>query len=224
MIVGTDLREWTYSPVKEVLFNVVIYGGLFLAGPLLLVKGWASLRQPSVLLLLMVVFLALGLRAAFRPAAALVVILLMYLHWRFDLTELGFRSAGWKGDGLAIVLLGLIYLAPTLFRDQHALSPGGSGVSAMLDRLFFNPASTTEYLFYLGFLAERLLPKTGRWGTPLLVAAMYIAHELSDPEYWYEGMRFALVYGGVALITGIYLWRRNLVVIWLGDGLGRLLG
>ena len=35
-------------------------------------------------------------------------------------------------------------------------------------------------------------------------------------------MSFVLTFVGVALITAIYLWRRNVIAIWLGDGIGRL--
>jgi len=94
---------------------------------------------------------------------------------------------------------------------------------AGLDRLFCNPASTTEYIFYFGFLAERLSHRSGRWWTPLLIGLMYTLHEISNPEYWYESVFFPMIFIGVALFTAIYLWRRNIIAIWLGDGLGRLL-
>jgi hypothetical protein len=58
---------------------------------------------------------------------------------------------------------------------------------------------------------------------PVLIGALYTAHELINPEYWYEGMNFLLIFVGVALITGVYLWRRSVIVIWLGDGLRRML-
>jgi len=49
-------------------------------------------------------------------------------------------------------------------------------------------------------------------------------HEMTYPEYWYEGMNFILTGVEVVLIAVVYLWRRSIVVVWLGDGLGRLLG
>ncbi|HEY4691629.1 MAG TPA: hypothetical protein VIK33_20135 [Anaerolineae bacterium] len=53
---------------------------------------------------------------------------------------------------------------------------------------------------------------------------MYTAHEMSNPEYWYEGVSFVLVFLGVTVIAALYLWRRSAVVVWLGDGLGKLVG
>jgi len=220
-ILGFDLHTWTYSPLKDVVFNLIVYGGLFLVVPLVLTKGWATVRQPAFFLPLIMAVLAMTLRTFFRPTAVLAVILLIYLHWRFDLSRLGIQSFGWKGDIIAILLFGLIYLAPSLLKSNPIPSSPGNAFLASLDRLFLNPASTTEYLFYFGFLTERLSHKTGRWMTPFIIAAMYTAHEMSNPEYWYEGLEFPLVFVGVALTASIYLWRQSIVVIWLGDGLGR---
>jgi hypothetical protein len=220
-MLGFDLHTWTYSPLKDVAFNLIIYGGLFLVVPIVITKGWATVQRPAFFLPLLVAVLAMTLRTFFRPIAALAVIILIYLHWRFDLSKLGIQSRGWKGDIIAILLFGLIYLAPSLLQSNPILSAPGNAFLAGLDRLFLNPASTTEYLFYFGFLAERLSHKTGKWMTPLIIAAMYTAHEMSNPEYWYEGSKFLLIFIGVALTSSIYLWRRSIVVIWLGDGLGR---
>ena len=98
------------------------------------------------------------------------------------------------------------------------------GLGGAFGRLFANAGASVENLFYFGFLTERLSRKTGRWLTPLLIGLMYVAHEMSNPEYWYEGMNFILTYIGVAIFASIYLWRRSVVVIWLGDGLVRLIG
>jgi hypothetical protein len=37
-------------------------------------------------------------------------------------------------------------------------------------------------------------------------------------------MNFALVLVGVTLYAFIYLWRRSVIPIWLGHGLGRFIG
>jgi hypothetical protein len=94
---------------------------------------------------------------------------------------------------------------------------------AGVNRLFANPASTVENMFYFGFLSERLSYKTGKWLTPLVIGAMYTAHEMSNPEYWYANMNFVFTFVGITLLTAVYLWRRSIVAIWLGDGVGRFL-
>ena len=220
---GVDMRGWTYSITKDILAHVIVYAGLFLVAPLILTKGWAIVRQPAFIIPLLLAVTAISLRPFARASVVLVVAVLAYLHWRFDLSELGFRSRGWKGDVVAILFLGVFVALPQFLRSSPDLSKSNQAFLAGLDRLFANPASTVENMFYFGFLAERLSPKTGAWLTPLLVGLMYTAHEMSNPEYWYEGVYFAMIFIGVTLITAVYLWRRNVVAIWLGDGLARFL-
>lgn len=99
----------------------------------------------------------------------------------------------------------------------------GSAIVAALDRLFLNPASSVENLFYFGFLEEPILQKAGKWVTPILIGLMYTAHEMSNPEYWYSGLQFEYVFLGVTVWAAFYVWRRSFPVIWAGDGLGRFL-
>ena len=102
-VLGVDTSEWTYSPVKDLVFNFVFYGGLFLVGPLVLTKGWETIRQPTFLVPLIVAVIAMTARTYVRPLAAIAVIMIAYLHWRFNLSELGIRSSGLRGDGIAIL-------------------------------------------------------------------------------------------------------------------------
>jgi hypothetical protein len=220
-LLGADLRAWTYSPGKDLAVSLLVYGGLFLVAPLILVKGWTVVRQPAFLFPVLLAVAGICLRTWFRPAAALAVLILAYLHGRFDLSELGFRSRGWQVDLLAVLLIGLLYLAPRLLSPSPFSFAPARAVLAGLERLFANPASTTENLFYFGFLTERLATRAGRWLAPFSIGLMYTLHELTNPEYWYEGSPFGLIFVGVALIAAIYLWRRNLIAVWLGDGLGR---
>lgn len=220
---GADLRPWTGSLIRSVIIHFAFYAGLFLVAPLVIVKGWSTVGRPAFFLPLLLAVLAIGLRPFFRPSVALVVVVLAYLHWRFGLSELGIRSRGWRGDALAVLLIGVLFLAPALPRlAMGSLNPEAALVAG-LDRLFANPASTTEYLFYFGFLAERLSTRAGRWLTPPLIGAMYTAHEATNPEYWYGGMAFGFAFVGITALTAMYLWRGSLPTIWLGDGIGRAL-
>lgn len=219
---GADLHAWTHSQAKAILFDLIIYAGLFLVVPLILTKGWKTVRQPAFLLPLLIAVIGIGLQPFVHPAPILALLVLVYLHWRFDLSDLGIRSRGWKGDIVAILLMGLLSLVPVLFPGPHPFTPGNAALAA-IDRLFTNPASTVENLFYFGFLTERLLYKTGKWFTPLLIATMYTAHEMSNPEYWYGHMSFVFVFVAITAAAAIYIWRRSLPVTWLGDGLSRFI-
>src|SRR5512135_1664935 len=73
-LLGKDLHAWTVSPLKSFLFNLVQYGIMFLVVPLILTKGWKTVRQPMFLVPLLLAILALPLRDIFRPVAALLVV------------------------------------------------------------------------------------------------------------------------------------------------------
>ncbi len=218
---GVDLHAWTASPVKSILFGLIFYSGMFLVVPLVLIKGWDTVRQPAFLLPLALAVLGITFSHYFGLGVALAVGVLAYLHWRFDLSGYGIRSNGWKGDLAAILLMGIMGLIPALMQPAPAGVSATAAVTAGLTRLFTNPAASVENLFYFGFLTERLSYRAGRWLTPLLIGLMYTAHEMSNPEYWYGGLSFGFVFVGVALWATIYLWRRSVAVIWLGDGFYR---
>jgi len=42
---GNDMRAWSFSTAKGFLFGLLIYGGLFLVAPVILAKGWRTVRQ-----------------------------------------------------------------------------------------------------------------------------------------------------------------------------------
>ncbi len=218
---GVDLHAWTRSGAKSLLIGFVIYSVLFLAVPLLLIKGWPTVRRPDFLLPLIVAMLGITFWHYAPLGPALAVGVLAYLHRRFDLSGYGIRSRGWKGDLLAVLIMGLLGVIPLLMRPALGAPLLPSAAAAALSRLFSNPASTVENLFYFGFLAERFSYRAGKWLTPLLIGLMYTAHEMSNPEYWYGGTAFGFIFAGVAIWAVIYLWRRSAVVIWLGDALYR---
>ena len=222
-VLGKDMHAWTASPLKDVLFSILCYSVIYLVVPLLLVKKWETVRQPGFLLPLIIACLAMTLRTYLRPVAVIAVLMIAYLHWRYNLSDLGFRSRGWRWDVIAILLMGLLGAARIFFSSGPLTFAPGSAFLGMLDRLFANPASTTENLFYFGFMTERLSARFGRGWTPLIIGLMYGLHEMTNPEYWYEGVFFPLIFIGVALFAMIYLWRRSAIVIWLGDGLGKFL-
>lgn len=218
---GADLHAWTRSPAKLVPFGFLFYGILFMAVPLVLIKGWETVRRPGFLVPLSLAVLGVTLWHYFPWATVLSVAALVYLHWRFDLSGYGIRSRGRRGDLIAVLVMGVLGLLTVLFQPVLGPLSLGSATVDALRRLFANPASSAENLFYFGFLTERLSYRTGKWLTPLLIALMYTAHEMSNPEYWYGGTSFGFIFVGVAIWAAIYLWRRSAVVIWLGDGLYR---
>ena len=223
-ILGSDVHAWTASPVKFILAGLIVYGGFFLVAPLVIVKGWPTVRQPGFLLPLTLAVLACGMWYVVPGIGAVIVFVLAFLHWRFDLSGVGIRSSGWRGDTVAVLMIATLYLIPRFLRPISGGFDLGAGLQTGFLRLLGNPATSVEYLFYFGFLAARLAKRTGPILTPIMIGLMYMAHEMSNPEYWYEAMQFGLVFVGVALACAVSLWRRSIVPIWLGDGLARFLG
>ena len=159
---GADLHAWAESPIKAVFFAFIFYSVLFLAIPLILLKGWSTVRQPVFLIPLSIAMLSIGAWYFFRWLAAIVVVVLAYLHWRYDLSDSGIRSRGWRGDLFAILLMGSLALVPLLLRRSlDPLTPAVAFVAG-LNRLLANPASTVENMFYFGFLTEQLSHRMGR--------------------------------------------------------------
>jgi hypothetical protein len=221
-LLGYDLHAWTSSVPKAGLLFFVNYGMIFLMAPLILLKGWKEIRQPTVIIPLSVAVFSVTVWPLVPYIATIAIAVLFYLHWRLDLTSLGFRSKGMYGDIAAVVAIGLL-------NSLEAFLPGAvssgivAGVFAAVYRWFANPASTVENLFYFGFVTERFSYRFGKWITPLLIGTMYTLHEMSNPEYWYSGLSFPSVFIGVTFTAVIYLWRSSFPVTWIGDGLGRLL-
>lgn len=216
-LLGVDLRSWSTSIPKRVLIGTVIYGGMFLVAPVVLVLGKRA-RDTDLVLLLALAVAGLALQPAARPAGVIVPVAIVCLHERFGLATLGMRSRDRRRDLLAIALLATLSLVLTALGRDSDIPAVGLAVNASLDRLLFNPASTVENLFYFGFMAERLSGWLGLWLTPLAVGVLYVTHELSNPEYWYGGLDFGLAFVGAAALAVLYLARRSLVAVWLADG------
>lgn len=132
--IGIDTYAWTYSTLKGLLLFTVDYAGFFLVVPLILTKGWKTIRKPSFLLPMAAAAVSVVLWYPIHYIATIAIVVYIYLHWRFDLSELGFRTRGWKGDILAILLFGSLGLL------QALLSGGGfSGLSLPRLRIYSLP-------------------------------------------------------------------------------------
>src|SRR5512135_2890360 len=135
-LLGVDLHAWTGSPIKSVLLAFVFYAVLFLAVPLILIKGWDTVRRSGFLLPLGFAMLGITFWHFFWPGVTVAVGVLAYLHWRFDLSGYGIRSRGWRGDMAAILLMGLLGLVPILMRGLPSGFSLAPAATAGLTRLF----------------------------------------------------------------------------------------
>ncbi len=219
LALGLNLHDWTYSSVKGPLLFAVVYAGFFIVVPLTLTKGWSLVKKPAFFVPMLAAMVSVIVWYQVPYIATTAIAVFVYLHWRFDLSGLGFKSKGWKGDVLAIALVAVLVLLQVFSSLNLGPITVLPAFFAATFRMFGNPASTVENLFYYGFLTERLGNKWNRYLVPFVIGAMYTAHEITNPEYWYESTSFVFIFIGVALFSAIYLWRRNIAVTWLSDGL-----
>jgi hypothetical protein len=215
---GLNLHDWTYSSTKGVLLFSVIYAGFFIVVPLTLTKGMGTVKKPGFFIPMLAASISVVFWYQIHYISAIAIAVFIYLHWRFGLSDLGFKSKGWKGDVLAILLVGTLGLLQAFSSFKLLSFAFLPAISSTLFRMFGNPASTVENLFYFGFLTERIGQRWNRYIVPFLVGAMYTAHEMTNPEYWYGGVSFVFIFVGITLFAAIYLWRRNIAVTWLSDG------
>lgn len=221
-MLGADLRAWAFS--RESLFATsLIYAGIFWVAVLVAVKGWETVRRSNFLIPMLMACVGFVLWPLFPFAAAVFWLVLPYLHRRYDLTELGLRSRGWRGDAAALALLGLVMFIFSSLGGGPASLNLGAAVTAVVYRVLGNPAFTAENLFYFGLLTDRLSFRTGKWLTPILIGGMYTLHEMTNPQYWYTGMSFLTVFVAVTLLAAAYVWRRNMAVVWGADALSRFI-
>lgn len=221
---GVNLHDWTYSGQKGLLLFSIVYAGFFIVVPLWLTKGWGLVKKPGFFVPMLAACVSVVFWIQIPYIAAVAIAVFVYLHWRYNLSDLGFKSKGWRGDALAllvVIALVLLQASSSIGALQFAVLPAFLTTAF---RMFGNPASTVENLFYFSFLTERIGKQWSRYLVPFIIGAMYTAHELTNPAYWYEGTSFVFIFVGVTLFAAIYLWRRSIVVTWLSDGLRWFLG
>lgn len=220
---GIDMRDWSNSDTKLFLISLIVCGGVFLVIPLIIVKGWKTVRQPDFLIPLIIAVLATSSWFYYQGIGVVAIFVLVYLHRKFNLSELGIRTIGWKGDLFAIILSGSLRLTLLFFQRPVLLYSPVKAIFSALWQMMVDPALSMENLFYFGLLTERISYDAGKWLTPILIGLMYTTHEMTNPGYWYGGMDFLRVFIIITFFAFLYVWRRSLIMIWLSDGLVRFI-
>jgi membrane protease YdiL (CAAX protease family) len=122
---------------------------------------------------------------------------------------------------IASVILTFAVIAPALGLKQN-MTATAAIVQVPLWLLLTTPivAGVTEEIIYRGYAIERLSFLTGRrWLGALLAGAMFlIAHWSWGP------LQLILVAFATVILTGLYLWRRDLLCCMLAHMLADLIG
>jgi uncharacterized protein len=128
---------------------------------------------------------------------------------------------------VAIAAMACIYLVlfPMLHLSENAAAMASiAHLAPWLNALIIARAAVFEEVFYRGFTIERITELTHlRWLAAVVSLATFTYAHLS---YWGWSHLIVAGFGGLVL-TGLYLWRRdlasNMIAHFLTDGIGFLL-
>ena len=212
-------------------------------------RGWLSPGGPLGAITLMVV-LALPLPGWLVPGEslaaeeghelvfwALTVVLLAYvlLVERRPMSSIGLETPNWKtvlvgALGALLMVGGMAFIYMVLF-PALGLSPNEPGTAEIkalpfwFRVLIILRAAIFEEIYFRGFMIERLTEIVrSRWGAAAISLAAFTFAHLG---YWGWAHLMIAGFGGIVL-TGLYLWRRdlaaNMIAHLLTDAVGFLLG
>ncbi len=178
---------------------------------------------------------AQGWREVVFWALTLVLLAYILLVERRPLSSIGLERPNWKtatfGVLGALVMVGgmaFIYMVVYPALGLSASEPGMAAVTALpfwLRVLIVLRAAVFEEMYFRGFAIERLTDILGsRWGA---AAISFVAFTVEHLGYWGWAHLMIAGFGGV-ILTGLYLWRRdlgaNMIAHLLTDAVGFLLG
>lgn len=160
---------------------------------------------------------------------------LLMLFWivrveRLPLSSIGLKPPTWTtlGWGLAAtlllmasVMLSFAVIAPALGLKQN-MAATAAVVQVPLWLFILTPivAGVTEEILYRGYAVERLEFLTGRrWLAGLLAGGAFLATHWS-----WGGTQMIIVGFATVILTGLYMWRRDLICCMIAHTLTDLIG
>lgn len=178
---------------------------------------------------------AQGWREVVFWVLTLVLLAYVLLVERRPLSSIGLKRPNWKtavfGVLGALIMVGgmaFIYLVIYPALGLSPREPGMAAVTALplwLRVLIVVRAAVFEEIYFRGFAIERLTEILGsQWGAAAISCAAFTFEHLG---YW--GWAHLMIAGfGGAILTGLYLWQRdlgaNIIAHLLTDAIGFLLG
>jgi membrane protease YdiL (CAAX protease family) len=178
---------------------------------------------------------AQGWREVVFWVLTLVLLAYVLLVERRPLSSIGLKRPSWKtavfGVLGALVMVGGMAFIYLVIYPALGLSPREHGMAAVtalplwLRVLIVVRAAVFEEIYFRGFAIERLTEILGsQWGA---ASISFVAFTFEHLGYW--GWAHLMIAGfGGAILTGLYLWRRdlgaNIIAHLLTDAIGFLLG
>jgi membrane protease YdiL (CAAX protease family) len=150
---------------------------------------------------------------------------------RLPLSSIGLKRPRWSSLGwalaaavlmLASVMLSYAVIIPAFgLTMNHAATRGVIAAPLWLQTMMMIRAGVVEEILYRGYPIERIEWLTGsRWIAGLAAAAVFVIAHLA---YWGAAQLIVVAFGA-AILTALYLWRRDLVANMIAHVLTDLVG
>lgn len=148
-----------------------------------------------------------------------VLLLLVTRGERRSLATIGIRRPTWRTVGLSVVgavlLIGILVVVRSVLAGTGLLAQDGAmmallgSLPAWAVVLLALRAGIVEEIIFRGYAIERLSEATGRtWIAALVSLVVFVAAHMRS---WSVGHLIFVAIAG-ALLTGLYLWRRDLTL------------
>ena len=180
-----------------------------------------AIRQVFVLLVPETTFASAVLKEALIWISALALILIIRRGEHLSLRSIGLGTARWWKSilwGLIIAIVSAVIVGALAHLTQYGHGPGSAAFEKLplwlITAIVFR-AGVVEELFYRGYAIERLqmIGLSRFWSIAIPLAIFSLGH-------WSGGAANILIAFAAGLIlTGFYLWRRDLVSNMIGHGL-----
>ena len=191
------------------------------AGLLISLFAMVVIRQAFVFFVPEITFISALLKEALIWVSALALIVIIRRGEHLPMRSIGLGTARWWKSilwGFIIAVVSGVAVGVLAYVTGYGHGPGSAAFEKLplwLITLIVFRAGVVEELFYRGYAIERLrLVGVGRfWSVTIPLVIFSLGH-------WSGGAANLLIAFAAGLIlTGFYLWRRDLVANMIGHGL-----
>jgi membrane protease YdiL (CAAX protease family) len=213
---GTQSLVMADKPTAKKKISGATWMGLCLS-----LFAMAIIRYAFVFLVPEITFWSAILKEILIWASAVALLVIIRRGEHLPLRSVGLGTARWWRSimwGLIIAVVSAVVVGGLAYVTSYGHGPGSAAFEALplwLITLIVFRAGVVEELFYRGYAIERLrMAGLGRfWSVTIPLVIFSLGH-------WSGGAANVLIaFAAGAILTGFYLWRRDLVANMIGHGL-----
>lgn len=213
--------EQPFSPVTNQASVATKISNVTLAGLLISLFAMVVIRYALAFFVPEITFASAILKEALIWASAAALLVIIRRGERLSLRSIGLGTCRWWKSiawGFVIAVVSAAVAGGLAYLTGYGHGPGSAAFEKLplwLITLIVIRAGVVEELFYRGYAIERLrLFGLGRfWSVIIPLVIFSLGH-------WSGGVANILIaFAAGALLTGFYLWRRDLVANMTGHGL-----